>query len=91
MILRKIVSRKADLVKTIRSFNSNILLFFGKYDSIIPASIGLKFQKGMEKYVSVDILETGHKMMTEKTFSVIAKILKAKKNDAESKGIVNIV
>ena len=45
----------------------------------------------MEKYVSVDILETGHKMITEKTFSVIAKKLKAKKNDAESKGIVNIV
>ncbi len=91
MTLRKIVSRKADLEKIIRSFNINVLLFFGKYDTIIPASIGLKFQKGMEKYVSVDILETGHKMMTEKTFLEIAKKLKAKKNDAESNGIVNIV
>ena len=79
MILRKIVSRKADLKNIIQKFNIPINLFFGKYDTIIPASIGLNFRKGMEKYISLDVLETGHKMINDKTLLDIAQKFKAKK------------
>ncbi len=81
MTLRKIISKKAEIQNTIRKYNIPMVLFFGEYDIIIPPSIGKKFQKGMEEYISLNILESGHKLLKENTVKEIDAILKKIKND----------
>ncbi len=81
MTLRKIISKKSDVTNAIKKYKIPAHLFFGKYDLIIPPSIGKKFQKGMEEYISLNVLESGHKLLKENTVKEIDAILKKIKND----------
>jgi hypothetical protein len=63
----------------------SIQLFLGKYDTIIPPSVGKNFQDKIGKNVSLHILDTGHNLMKPNTLLEISNILLAKKNDAAEK------
>jgi hypothetical protein len=84
MTLRKIISNSASVKNIIRQYKIQTHLFFGKYDSVIPASIGKKFQRGLEEYITLNILESGHRMTQEKTLKEIFSIIQAQKNDSKS-------
>ena len=81
MTLRKIISKLSIVKNIIIKYNIPMVLFFGKYDLIIPPSVGKKFQKGMEKYISINILESGHHLLKENTVKEIDAILNKIKND----------
>ena len=82
MILRKIISKKSEIKIKIRKYNLPVSLFFGEYDLIIPPSIGKKFHKGMEKYMTLHILKSGHKLLKEDTVKEIYSRLMVIKNDS---------
>lgn len=82
MTLRKIISKKSGVKNIIRKHNIPMHLFFGKHDRIIPPSIGIKFQKGMEEYISLTVLESGHHLLKENVVTEIASNLKKTKNDS---------
>ncbi|WP_447640099.1 MULTISPECIES: alpha/beta fold hydrolase [Chitinophagaceae] len=46
--------------KKIIQYRTPVCLFFGKYDSIVPAALSESLKKGVEQYVHVVILESGH-------------------------------
>jgi pimeloyl-ACP methyl ester carboxylesterase len=48
---------------------------FGAYDRIIRAEHGYKFQKGVEAFVKVEVLTTGHQLLKEKQAAAILKTL----------------
>ena len=78
MTLRKIISSNTEVKKVISKYKIPVHLFFGKYDLIIPESTGKKFQKGMEIYIYLNVLESGHKLLKENTVKEISEILKLK-------------
>ena len=52
-----------------RIINQNSIpvhLFFGKYDRIIPPSIGKKFLQGLKNKNCLHIVEMGHEMLKER-------------------------
>ncbi len=50
-------------------------LVFGNYDRVILAKHGYSFQKGAEKFVTVDVLPAGHQLLREKQVSFIISLL----------------
>jgi len=79
MIFRRIISEGSKIKDVIKKYNIPVHLFFGKHDKIIPPSIGIRFQKGMEKYVTLNTLDSGHRLLKENTLKEIAEILAAKR------------
>lgn len=82
MVFRKIISRKSDIKTIIRKHEIPFELFFGKYDKIIPPSIGRSLQKGVGQFVVLNVLEAGHKLLKEKVLKEISQMIIPKKNDA---------
>ncbi|PZP51754.1 MAG: hypothetical protein DI598_02495 [Pseudopedobacter saltans] len=64
-------------IKTlIRKHKTPVFLFFGKYDSIVPAKYGNYLSKGEEQFVKVELLLSGHLILAnEETLPQIAKVL----------------
>lgn len=56
-----VVSRK-HVTEIISKNNIRTLLFFGKYDSIIPPSLGIRFAKEAGSSAKLHILEIGHRV-----------------------------
>lgn len=81
MILRKIISKNTVVKRIAAEHQIPVLLFFGKYDQIIPVSVGKNFRKGSEKWVSLHVLESGHRLMKEKSLLEVAEKLRQIKND----------
>jgi pimeloyl-ACP methyl ester carboxylesterase len=75
MIFRKIISDQRHLKKIIKKYDIMVYLFYGKYDKIIPSSIGKNFQKGMNACIYFYELDSGHKLLKEKTLKEIANIV----------------
>ena len=50
-------------------------LFFGKFDKIIPTSIGKKFMNGVEKQVRLYELEEGHKLVKPEVLEKVMKFV----------------
>ena len=75
MTYRKFISDKKVIKDLLEKYHIHMHLFFGKYDRIIPASIGTKFRKGSEKYISLNVLETGHQLLKEKNLQEVARLL----------------
>lgn len=82
MVFRKIISRKSDIKTIIRKHRIPFDLFFGKYDKIIPPSIGRSLQKGVSEFVILNVLEAGHKLLKEKVLKDISRMISPQKNDA---------
>src|SRR5205085_1216696 len=81
MVLRKIRSKMSVIKEVLREHNIPMHLFFGRHDLIIPPSIGIRFQRGSEKSISLTILETGHRLLKESTLREVAANLDSIKND----------
>ena len=58
-------------------------LLFGKYDTIIPASLGKKFMKGLDAPVTLDVLEMGHNLLKETVAEKIFLLATGHKKDAD--------
>ena len=83
MVFRKIISRKSEIKTIIRKYKIPFDLFFGKYDKIIPPSIGKSLQKGITEFVTLNVHEAGHKLLKEKVLKDISLKISPKKNDAK--------
>ncbi len=82
MTFRKVFSDAQNLKKIIARFKIPVHLFFGRYDKIIPPAIGLKYRKGFEKLITLDIIDAGHKLLREKNLHEIGRRIRQIKNDA---------
>ncbi len=75
LIYRNVHVNIDDVRNTIMRHGIRTDMLFGAYDQIIPASIGFKFQMGMEKQIGVHILNSGHRLLNENTGIEIANLL----------------
>ena len=69
---------KPNIINIRRIVNKNritIHLFFGKYDSIIPPSIGKKFASGLTDKNALHIIESGHNLIREKMNAELSRVL----------------
>jgi pimeloyl-ACP methyl ester carboxylesterase len=69
---------KPDIRKIQKIINENniaIHLFFGKYDRIIPPSIGMSFIKALKNKNSLHIVDMGHVMIREKMNEILLTII----------------
>jgi len=85
MVFRKILSKMEDLKSILKKHSIDVYLFFGKYDKIIPVSIGKNFKDKIGRNFSLHVLDAGHNLMKPNTLLEISKTLVAKKNDAVKK------
>ncbi len=53
----------------------NVHLFFGKYDKVIPPSIGKNFTSRLKNKNALQIVEAGHQLVKEKMNAELEKIL----------------
>ncbi len=72
LVFRKIIPNIKNIQAAINKNNINIHLFFGKYDAVIPPSLGTYFVKGLKNKSSLHLLDMGHQLITEKTNSILA-------------------
>jgi pimeloyl-ACP methyl ester carboxylesterase len=64
--LRKLKPHHKKIKSLIREHKTDLKLIYGKYDRIIPFSLGEKFQKGIESYCTVSVINAGHQLLHEK-------------------------
>ncbi len=63
------------LKRLIKKYSITVKMLFGKYDNIIPYTDGEKFKAGIEKFVSVKIVDSGHHLLSEVHADEIAKLI----------------
>lgn len=61
LLFKDLIPNKTRIQKHIFRYNINFVMFFGRYDLIIPVKLGKQFQKGLKK-PALHILECGHLM-----------------------------
>lgn len=71
--LRKLRPDLHKVKQQVRQFELPVHLIYGKHDRIILPIRGEKFQKGIEKYCSIDIIESGHQLLQHKNQEIIIK------------------
>lgn len=71
---RKIKPNLSYLKKSIRQNNVQVKMLFGKYDKIILAQHGLKFQHGCENKIFVTEINAGHQLLRSKYAGEIARL-----------------
>lgn len=74
LTLRNVISDNKTVKELLRKHNIRLHLFFGKYDKIIPSSIGRRFRKGSEKNIIFHELEEGHRMIRPDVLEKVIKI-----------------
>jgi pimeloyl-ACP methyl ester carboxylesterase len=79
--LRNVVSDRKNVRYILQKYDIPMLLFFGKYDKIIPPSIGIRFMKGIERQVKLYVLEEGHRLVRP---DVLEKVMILAKKDQEA-------
>ena len=75
MCFRNIKPDISNIQHIINKRKINIHLFFGKYDSIIPLSIGKEFAHGLLNKNTLHIIEAGHNLIREKTNQELIRVL----------------
>ncbi len=73
--LRKIKPALPLIKNSIRQYNTQIRLVYGKYDRIILPAPGEKFQKGIEAYCTLTVINSGHQVLHENHVEEIIKAL----------------
>lgn len=68
LLFKDLIPDLTRIQKHIFRYNINFVMFFGKYDLIIPVKLGEQFQKGLKK-PALHILECGH-MMNNNTVEI---------------------
>ncbi|WP_223711354.1 alpha/beta hydrolase [Niabella beijingensis] len=61
----------AQIKKIIAANKTPVQLYFGKYDRVIPAARGIDFIKGIEAYAKTTALETGHRLLQDRTVQAL--------------------
>lgn len=59
---RKTIPRLKTIASLITGYKIPTLLFYGRYDTIIPARQGYRFQSGAKELVQVFIIDCGHRL-----------------------------
>jgi pimeloyl-ACP methyl ester carboxylesterase len=77
MIFRNIIPDAVDAGKAIRKFAIPVDIYFGKRDTIIPASFGKYFIRKSSSKVNIHLLDAGHNLMKEKVVEELEPWLKA--------------
>ncbi len=67
-----------EVARVINQQAINVFMIFGKYDSIIPPTVGKKLQGLLTQKNRVFIIEAGHNFFKEKTNTELIKILSDK-------------
>ncbi|MCF3110310.1 alpha/beta fold hydrolase [Niabella sp. CC-SYL272] len=65
----------AQIKKIIARRQTSVQLYFGKYDSVIPARRGFQFIKNIEPFAQTYVLETGHRLLQDKTVHRVLDLL----------------
>lgn len=66
LIYSRMLPNINNIAKLINDNKINIMCFFGKYDSIIPAKKGKKLIRKLKNKKAIEILDTGHNLFTER-------------------------
>jgi pimeloyl-ACP methyl ester carboxylesterase len=74
LCLRKLDPAIKIVQELIGRYKINSHLFFGKFDKVIPSSLGIRFGEKCSS-ASVHILESGHELVKEKTNAILNQIL----------------
>ncbi|MCX8019674.1 MAG: alpha/beta hydrolase [Chitinophagaceae bacterium] len=64
--LRKIKPRIPDIKSKIKEHQTPVRILYGRYDRIILPAAGQRFRRGIESFVSLQIIESGHQVLHEK-------------------------
>ena len=75
MTLRNVISKNSSIKSLLGRYDVHLFLFFGKYDRIIPSSIGRRFARGAENHVHFYELDEGHRMIRPDTLRKVMKIV----------------
>jgi hypothetical protein len=81
LTLRNVISKRKNIRHIVQKYGIPVHLFFGKYDKIIPPSIGIRFRKGIEKHVTLHVLEEGHRLIRP---DVLKKVMILAKKQQEA-------
>jgi pimeloyl-ACP methyl ester carboxylesterase len=73
--LRKFMPNHAILKQNIQKYKIPVHLIFGKYDRVITAKYGRLFKKGVENWVTIEELDSGHQLLKEKNAAYIAQAI----------------
>lgn len=63
--MRKFKPLQGNLKRLIKKYKISVRMMFGKFDRVIPYAGGEKFKEGIEEFVSVKIVDTGHHLLSE--------------------------
>jgi pimeloyl-ACP methyl ester carboxylesterase len=82
MIFRFIRPDLREIARLIREYNIRTQLFFGKYDTVIPASYGDEFLRLTGGFAKIEVIEAGHRLLRPETLEKIGRKIRTIKNDA---------
>ncbi len=74
--LRRLKPNLEKIKTYIRANKTNTTLLYGKHDRIILSSVGEKFQRGIEAYCTLTVIEAGHQVLHENYANEIVRALK---------------
>jgi len=74
MCFRDIRPSVKNVQRLVKANGISIHLFFGRYDRIIPASIGEKFMKSSAGNHTLHVVEAGHNLVKEKLNSALLEV-----------------
>lgn len=60
MVTRHFYPDIPTIKKEILQYRTRVYLFFGQYDTIVPADLGKYLEEGAEPYVKIQVLTSGH-------------------------------
>ncbi|MCC7401443.1 MAG: alpha/beta hydrolase [Chitinophagaceae bacterium] len=72
---RKLKPSLKNIKSEIRQYKTPVQLIYGKYDRIILPVIGRKFQKGIENYCTLRVINSGHQVLRENYIKEILPFL----------------
>lgn len=73
--MRRIKPDIPQIKSLIKTNTTKVLLVYGRYDRVIRYTTGEQFTTGIEKSCRLHIIDSGHRLLTEKNASVIATLL----------------
>lgn len=74
MSLRRLNPDISSVLAIINDRKLNLHLFFGKYDRIIPASIGIQFAKRMQNPEALQLVDAGHQLVKDSMNDELSKL-----------------
>lgn len=73
--MRKFKPSLNKLKRLIKKYKIPVKMMFGRFDKVIPYAGGEKFREGIEEFVSVKIVETGHHLLSEAHVDKIVQLI----------------